>query len=96
LEFAARAFEDSGRVEFMVSPDGKEWTKVGQFDNTWQNNYPQSTDSKSWKFPPQVVDLTPAVKGLEEFQLKIQLTCGDADDRFCFGRFRVLTAEGKP
>ena len=96
LEFAARAFEDSGRVEFLVSPDGKEWTKVGQFDNTWQNNYPQSTDSKSWKFPPQVVDLTPAVKGLKEFQLKIQLTCGDADDRFCFGRFRVLTGEGKP
>ena len=96
LEFAARAFEDSGRVEFLVSPDGKDWTKVGQFDNTWQNNYPQSTDSKSWKFPPQVVDLTPAVKGLKEFQLKIQLTCGDADDRFCFGRFRVLTGEGKP
>jgi len=93
LEFAARAFEDSGRVEFLTSLDGKEWTKAGQFDNTWQNNYPQSTDSKTWKFPPQVVDLTPTVKGLKIFFLKIQLSAGDADDRFCFGRFRVLTAE---
>lgn len=94
LEFAARAFEDSSAVQFFTSPDGKTWTKVGQFDNTWLNNYPQSIDSKTWRFPPQVVDLTENVRGLREFFLKIQLTCGDADDRFCFGRFRVIGAEG--
>lgn len=95
LEFAARAFEDSSRVEFFTSRDGQTWAKAGQFDNTWQNNYPQSTDSKTWKFPPQVVDLTEHVQGRREFYLKIQLTCGDADDRFCFGRFRVISAQDK-
>jgi hypothetical protein len=93
LEFNARAFEDSSRVEFFTSPDGKKWTKVGQFDNTWQNNIPQSPNSKTWKFPPQTVDLTPSVKGLKDFYLKISLTTGDADDRFCFGGFRVLSAD---
>lgn len=92
LEFAARAFEDSSSVQFFTSPDGQTWTKAGQFDNTWLNNYPQSIDSKSWRFPPQVVALTENVRGLREFFLKIQLACGDADDRFCFGRFRVLSA----
>ncbi len=96
LEFNARAFEDSSRVEFFTSSDGKKWTKVGQFDNTWQNNIPQSPNSKTWKFPPQTVDLTPTVKGLKDFYLKISLTTGDADDRFCFGGFRVLTADTTP
>jgi len=95
LEFAARAFEDSSKVEFFTSPDGHTWAKAGQFDNTWQNNYPQSTDSKTWRFPPQVVDLTEHVQGRRDFYLKIQLTCGDADDRFCFGRFRVISAEDR-
>lgn len=91
LEFAARAFEDSSIVAFSVSADGDTWTPVGQFDNTWQNNYPQSTDSKSWRFPPQMVDMTNAVKGLHSFYLKIALSVGDADERFCFGGFRVIT-----
>lgn len=91
LEFGARAFEDSSVAAFWVSTDGQAWTQVGQFDNTWQNNYPQSTDSKTWKFPPQTVDLTDAVRNRTEFFLKIVLTVGDADERFCFGRFRVLT-----
>lgn len=91
LEFAARAFEDSSVAAFSVSTDGVTWTPVGQFDNTWQNNYPQSTDSKKWNFPPQMVDLTEAVRGQEAFFLKITLTVGDADERFCFGRFRVIT-----
>ena len=95
LEFNARAFEDSSNVEFFTSLDGKKWTKVGRFDNTWQNNIPQSPNSKTWKFPPQTVDLTSAVKGLKNFYLKISLTTGDADDRFCFGGFRVLTADTK-
>jgi hypothetical protein len=93
LEFNARAFEDSSNVEFFTSNDGKKWTKVGRFDNTWQNNIPQSPNSKIWKFPPQTIDLTPTVKGLKNFYLKISLTTGDADDRFCFGGFRVLTAD---
>lgn len=93
LEFNARAFEDSSCVEFFTSPNGKNWTKVGRFDNTWQNNIPQSPNSKTWKFPPQSVDLTSTVKGLKDFYLKISLTTGDADDRFCFGGFRVLTAD---
>jgi hypothetical protein len=96
LEFYARAFEDSSSVEFFTSPDGKNWTKVGRFDNTWQNNLPQSPNSKTWKFPPQSVDLTSSVKGLKDFSLKISLTTGDADDRFCFGGFRVLTADTHP
>lgn len=96
LEFYARAFEDSSSVEFFTSPDGKNWTKVGRFDNTWQNNIPQSPNSKTWKFPPQSVDLTSSVKGLKDFYLKISLTTGDADERFCFGGFRVLTADTHP
>ena len=96
LEFYARAFEDSSSVEFFTSPDGRKWTKVGRFDNTWQNNIPQSPNSKTWKFPPQTVDLTSSVKGLKDFYLKISLTTGDADDRFCFGGFRVLTADNNP
>lgn len=96
LEFYARAFEDSSSVEFFTSPDGANWTQVGRFDNTWQNNIPQSPNSKTWKFPPQSVDLTSSVKGLKDFYLKISLTTGDADDRFCFGGFRVLTADTHP
>ena len=76
-----------------TSPDGKNWMKVGRLDNTWQNNIPQSPNSKTWKFPPQTVDFTYTVKGLKDFYLKISLTTGDADDRFCFGGFRVLTAD---
>jgi len=96
LEFAARAFEDSSRVEFFTSSDGNSWQKVGQFDNTWQNSYPQSIDSKTWRFPPRAVDLTDHVHGKKRFFLKIQLVCGDADDRFCFERFRVLTSADFP
>lgn len=96
LEFAARAFEDTSRVEFFTSSDGDSWQKVGQFDNTWQNSYPQSTDSKTWRFPPRAIDLTAHVHGKKRFFLKIQLFCGDADDRFCFGRFRVLTSANFP
>jgi hypothetical protein len=77
----------------ITNPDGKNWTKVGRFDNTWQNNIPQSPNSKTWKFPPQTVDLTSTVNGLKDFYLKISLTTGDADDRFCLGGFRILTAD---
>lgn len=76
-----------------TSPDGKNWMKVGRFDKTWQNNIPQSPNIKTWKFPPQTVDLTSSVKGLKDFYLKISLTTGNADNRFCFGGFRVLTAD---
>lgn len=93
VEFTARAFEDSSAVEFFVSTNGgATWTKVGRFDNTWQNNIPQSTNSRVWKFPPQFVDLTAAVSGHRTFLLKARLTVGDADERFCMGALRVLTA----
>ena len=91
IEFAARAFEDSSAVEFFVSSNEKNWEKCGRFDNTWQNNNPQSTDSKTWRDPPQMIDVTPFVQGEKTFYLKVQLTVGDADERFCFSRLRVLT-----
>jgi hypothetical protein len=88
LEFAARAFEDSSVAEFFVSADGKEWSKCGQFDSRWPNSYSQSLRD----LPPMTLDQTPAVKGFSGFFLKLQLTTGDADGRFCFARFRVLTS----
>lgn len=91
VEFTARAFEDSSRVEFFVSEDGKSWTKCGQFDNSWQNAYPQSINSKAWKNPPQFIDLTAAVAGRQSFQLKVVLRVNSADERFCLGSLKVLT-----
>jgi hypothetical protein len=87
VEFTARAFEDSSRVEFLVSDDGKRWVKCGQFDNTWQNNISQQLKD----LPSQFVDLTPAVQGKTSFYLKVQLAVNSADDRFCVGRLKVLT-----
>jgi hypothetical protein len=93
VEFTARAFEDSSRVEFFISQDGKSWIKCGQFDNSWQNPYPQSINSKSWKNPPQFIDLTSAVEGCRSFQLKLVLRVNSADERFCVGGVRVITEE---
>lgn len=91
VEFAARAFEDSSRVTFLVSTDdGATWTNCGQFDNTWQNCYSQQLDD----LPSSYVDLTPAVQGKSAFLLKVQLAVSDADERYCLGRVRVLS-EGK-
>jgi hypothetical protein len=89
--FDARAYEDSSMVEFQVSIDGKAWTTCGRFDNTWQNSYPQSIDSKAWKNPPQFVDVSAAVAGQQAFFLKVVLRVHDADERFCLGSLRVVT-----
>ena len=90
VEFTARAFEDSSRVEFFVSQDETNWIKCGQFDNSWQNAYPQSIDSKSWKNPPQFIDLSAAVEGRRNFRLKVVLQVNSADERFCVGGVRVI------
>ena len=89
VEFTARAFEDSSRVEFFASDDGKKWDKCGQFDNTWQNNISQNLKG----LPPNFIDLTNAVKGKKDFYLKVQLTVNSADERYCLGRVRVITEE---
>jgi hypothetical protein len=89
VEFTARAFEDSSRVEFWVSDDARTWTKLGQFDNTWQNNISQQLTA----LPPQFIDLTPAVMGRKGFYLKVQLAVNSADERFCVGRLRVITED---
>ncbi len=89
VEFTARAFEDSSRVEFWVSDDARAWTKLGQFDNTWQNNISQQLTD----LPAQFIDLTPAVMGKKEFYLKVQLAVNSADERFCVGRLRVITED---
>ena len=91
IEFTARAFEDSSRVEFFTSEDGKSWTKCGQFDNSWQNAYPQSINSKAWRNPPQFINLTGTVVGRKSFQLKVVLRVNSADERFCLGSLKVLT-----
>lgn len=93
VEFAARAFEDSSRVTFYTSPDGQAWTKVGQFDNTWQNNISQSLTG----LPYQFIDLTPSIEGLTAFYLKVELAVNSADHRYCLAKLRVATAaeEGK-
>ena len=87
VEVAARAFEDSSRVTFYVSADGKKWTRCGQFDNTWQNSYSQNLQN----LPYQFIDLTPAVQGLTSFYLKIELAVNSADHRFCVAKLRVST-----
>ncbi len=87
VEFTARAFEQSSRVTFYVSRDGRDWTKCGQFDSTWQNNISQNLQG----LPPNFVDLTPAVEGLREFYLKMELAVNSADERFCVGRLQVVT-----
>ncbi len=89
VEFAARAFDASSRVTFYTSPDGKEWTRVGQFDRTWQNSIPQNLGS----LPYQFLDLTPQVKGLKSFYLKAELAMNSADHRYCLAKLRVATAD---
>lgn len=93
VEFTARAFEDSSTVEFWVSEDNKNWSKSGQFDNTWQNNIPQSIDSKTMSLPWQFIDVSPWVKGQSEFYLKMVLRVNSADERYCVAAVRVVTEE---
>lgn len=92
VEFSARAFEDSSAVDFLVSDDQVTWNPCGRFDNTWQNSYPQSTNSKAWRNPPQFIDLTQSVGGRTEFFLKMVLKVHPADARFCVEALRVITA----
>lgn len=92
VEFAARAFEDSSAVEFLISDDQVRWTACGRFDNTWQNSYPQSINSKAWRNPPQFMNLTPQVRGKTTFFLKMVLRANPADARFCVESLRVVTA----
>ncbi len=91
-EIAARAFDDSSRVTVYASADGREWTKCGQFDNTWQNNISQTLDT----IPYQFLDLTPAVRGLRSFYLKLELAANSADHRFCVAKLRVATEDIQP
>lgn len=90
-EVAARAFEDSSRVTFYASADGRQWKRCGQFDNTRQNNISQNLEN----LPFQFIDLTPAVAGLRSFYLKMELAVNSADHRFCVAKLRVAT-ERKP
>jgi hypothetical protein len=89
VEFAARAFDASSRVTFYTSPDGKKWTRVGQFDKTWQNSIPQNLGS----LPYQFLDLTPQVEGLKSFYLKAELAMNSADHRYCLAKLRVATED---
>jgi hypothetical protein len=87
VEMAARAFDDSSRVTVYTSPDGIEWTRCGQFDNTWQNNISQNLDD----LPYQFIDITPSVQGLKKFYLKVEMAMNSADHRFCVAKLRVAT-----
>lgn len=87
VEIAARAFDDSSRVTVYTSPDGIEWTRCGQFDNTWQNNISQNLDD----LPYQFIDISPSVQGLKNFYLKIEMAMNSADHRFCVAKLRVAT-----
>jgi hypothetical protein len=91
VEFAARAFDASSRVTFYTSPDGQKWTRVGQFDKTWQNSIPQNLGA----LPYQFLDLTPQVKGLKSFYLKAELAMNSADHRYCLAKLRVATADSE-
>lgn len=86
-EIAARAFDDSSRVTVFTSPDGKKWTRCGQFDNTWQNNISQNLQD----IPYQFIDLSPNVHGLKNFYLKLEMAMNSADHRFCVAKLRVAT-----
>ena len=92
VELAARAFEDSSRVTVYTSPDGKKWTRCGQFDNTWQNNISQTLDN----IPYQFIDVTSTVEGLKSFYLKLELAVNSADHRFCLAKVRVATEKKNP
>ena len=87
VEIAARAFDDSSRVTIYTSPDGIEWTRCGQFDNTWQNNISQNLDD----LPYQFIDISPSVQGLKIFYLKLEMAMNSADHRFCVAKLRVAT-----
>jgi hypothetical protein len=93
VEFTARAFEDSSVVEFWVSADNKMWEKSGQFDNTWQNNIPQSINSKTMSLPWQFIDISPWVKDRKDFYLKLVLRVNSADERYCVAAVRVVTED---
>lgn len=86
-EVAARAFDDSSHVTIWTSPDGKTWSRCGQFDNTWQNNISQNLNG----LPYQFIDLTPSVHGLKSFYLKMEMAANSADHRFCVAKLRVAT-----
>ena len=87
VEIAARAFDDSSRVTVYTSPDGIEWRRCGQFDNTWQNNISQNLDD----LPYQFIDISQSVQGLKNFYLKIEMAMNSADHRFCVAKLRVAT-----
>lgn len=99
IQFTARAFEDSSAVEFWLSDNenggekGQDWKKCGQFDNTWQNNIPQSIDSKVMSLPWQFIDISDEAKGKKEFYLKLRLLVNSADERYCVGAVRVVSED---
>jgi hypothetical protein len=41
--------------------------------------------------PYQFIDLSPAVRGLKKFHLKIEMAANSADHRFCVAKLRVAT-----
>ena len=85
VEYMARVFEDSSRMEFFVGDDNQAWTKVWQFDNSCMSFMP--LDGGALTF----FDITNQVKGKRTFYLKIQLTHHADDHRFGLLGVRVLT-----
>ncbi len=89
VEFVARAFEDSSRVGFLVSTDGKSWKHIGDFNNTWQSYIPLSfEDDRNWQY----LDITDAVAGKNSFYLKVELFNHADDLRYCLAKLRVAAA----
>jgi len=89
VEYMGRVFEDSSRVEFLVSTDKQTWTKCWQFDNSRLSYMPLGDypDNGPWTF----FDVSEQVEGKPVFYLKVQVTRHADDHRFGLMRVRVVT-----
>jgi hypothetical protein len=91
LKFFARIYEESSRISFSVSDDGKSWTPVGKFGTNWQNHY-----SINKQFPPfHNIEVTEQVRGKRSFFVKAELVMNGDDGRYCFANLLINTISGK-
>ena len=88
LKFYGRAYEDSTRMEFLVSRDNRNWVKVGQFDNTWQNHFSYNGGQQV----QHTFEITEQVRGRRSFYLKTRITRNADDTIYNFSNLWVVTA----
>ena len=97
VEFIGRLFEDSSRMEFLVSTDPArdDWTQVADYGNGWANYMvlgPFTDEKGRGKYA--FVDVSDLVRGKKTFYLKIRLTRHADDCRYGLVRVRVVADKG--